>query len=413
MKIKKKLTAALLTAGLSLSLLFQSSVYAEQDKSTNEITTNAIANWPQGPEISSTAAVIMDAESNTLLYAKNKDQQLYPSAAVKIMTCLLALENGNLSDEVTMTATGVSGVTDGGANISSQLDEVFTLEQCLYAIMVASANDLTLQVAEHIGGSVDEFVNMMNARAKELGCTNTVFTNPTGLPDEKQHTTAQDMALIMKEAIQNETFRVIASTSAYTIPATNVSGGSRALTSNFPMINNLSESYYQGCIGGKEGYTVASGSTLVYAAEREDLTLICVVLHGLPENTDAEAISLLNYGFENFKKIELDDSDFNIISGGYALLPSTASESDLEIQDTETAETIERDYLFSGIKMGSAVLENIQIIEETNVIDGEGNLQEAKAFSEAHTEKPYYIIAGIGAFILLMLLILMIRVIRS
>ena len=100
------------------------------------------------------------------------------------MTTLLALENTQLSDQVTMTATGVSGVTDGGANISAQIDEVFTVEQCLYAIMLASANDVALQLAEHIGGSVDGFVQMMNARAAELGCTNTVFTNPTGLPDE-------------------------------------------------------------------------------------------------------------------------------------------------------------------------------------------------------------------------------------
>ena len=117
-----------------------------------------------------------------------------------------------------MTATGVSGVTDGGASISAQLDEVFTVEQCLYAIMLASANDVALQIAEQIGGSVDGFVQMMNNRAVELGCTNTVFTNPTGLPDENQHTTAHDMALITKAAIDNESFRAIAETTSYTIP---------------------------------------------------------------------------------------------------------------------------------------------------------------------------------------------------
>ena len=97
----------------------------------------------------------METSTNTVLYFKNADQPLYPASAVKIMTCLVALENSSLDEQVTMTATGVSGVTDGGANISSQLDEVFTMEQCLYAIMVASANDIALQVAEHVGGSVD------------------------------------------------------------------------------------------------------------------------------------------------------------------------------------------------------------------------------------------------------------------
>ena len=156
------------------------------------------------------------------------------------MTCLLALENSQLTDQVTMTETGVSGVTDGGAHISSQLGEVFTMEQCLYAIMLASANDIALQIAEQIGGSVDAFVEKMNSRAQELGCTNTVFTNPTGLPDDNQHTTAHDLALIMQAAINTDGFRDIASATSYTIPATNVSGGARNLTNSFSLTNQLS-----------------------------------------------------------------------------------------------------------------------------------------------------------------------------
>lgn len=176
----------------------------------------------------------MEDTTNTILYAKDMDQSLSPAGAVKIMTCLLALENSQLTDQVTMTETGVSGVTDGGAHISSQLGEVFTMEQCLYAIMLASANDIALQIAEQIGGSVEAFVEKMNSRAQELGCTNTVFTNPTGLPDDNQHTTAHDLALIMQAAINTDGFRDIASATSYTIPATNVSGGARNLTSSFP-----------------------------------------------------------------------------------------------------------------------------------------------------------------------------------
>ena len=108
----------------------------------------------------------------------------------------------------------------------------------------------------------------MNDRAAQLGCTNTVFTNPTGLPDENQHTTAHDMALIMKAAIDNESFRTIAGTASYTIPATNVSGGDRVLTNNFSMMSASNAAYYQYCLGGREGYTEASGSTLVCAAEK-------------------------------------------------------------------------------------------------------------------------------------------------
>ena len=167
--------------GISLSMLFQTPAAAaeetptESQETASPITTKSIPGWPQAGDISSTAAVVMEDSTNTILYAKNMDQPLYPGSAVKIMTTLLTLENSELTDTVTMTATGVSGVTDGGASISSQLDEAFTMEQCLYAIMLASANDIALQVAEHVGGSVDAFVQMMNTRAQELGCSNTVF----------------------------------------------------------------------------------------------------------------------------------------------------------------------------------------------------------------------------------------------
>lgn len=235
---KSRITTALLAIGISASMVFQTPVFATEETAvavSSGVTTNGISGWPQGPEITSASAVIMEDTSDTILYAKDMDTTLSPAGAVKIMTCLLALENSQLDDQVTMTETGVSGVTDGGAHISSQLGEVFTMEQCLYALMLASANDIALQVAEQIGGSVDAFVQKMNDRAKELGCTNTVFTNPTGLPDDNQHTTAHDLALIMQAAIRNDSFRTISGATSYTIPATNVSGGTRNLTSSFTM----------------------------------------------------------------------------------------------------------------------------------------------------------------------------------
>ena len=335
----KKIHSGLIALGLCCSLLLQTPVLAAEETTdtvaASAISTNDIAGWPQGPDITSTAAVIMEDSTNTTLYAKNMDQVLYPGATVKVMTTLLALENTQLSDQVTMTATGVSGVTDGGANISAQIDEIFTVEQCLYAIMLASANDVALQLAEHIGGSVDGFVQMMNARAAELGCTNTVFTNPTGLPDENQHTTAHDMALIMKAAADNESFQTIASTASYTIPATNVSGGDRVLTNNFSMLTNNNAAYYQYCTGGREGYTEASGSTLVCSAQKNGITLIAVVLQGTSGTTATEAASLLNYGFDNFNMLSLGDNDFNMLSGGDVYVPVGTTADALTTQDGE------------------------------------------------------------------------------
>ena len=386
----KKIHSGLIALGLCCSLLLQTPVLAAEETAdtaaASAISTNDIAGWPQGPDITSTAAVIMEDSTNTTLYAKNMDQVLYPGATVKVMTTLLALENTQLSDQVTMTATGVSGVTDGGANISAQIDEIFTVEQCLYAIMLASANDVALQLAEHIGGSVDGFVQMMNARATELGCTNTVFTNPTGLPDENQHTTAHDMALIMKAAADNESFQTIAGTASYTIPATNVSGGERVLTNNFSMLTNNNAAYYQYCTGGREGYTEASGSTLVCSAQKNGITLIAVVLQGASGTTATEAASLLNYGFDNFNILSLGANDFNMVSGGDVYVPVGTTADALTTQDGEVQDgQYSRQYLFGGTAVGTSVMAATQD-EDTSLVDASvQNMDAAKIIPKTVT----------------------------
>lgn len=426
MKKHIRFTAALLALGLCVSTaVSQIPVSATEETAADTsaqvqtadpsiVTTNGIAGWPQATDISSTAAVVMETSTNTVLYSKNSDQALYPASAVKIMTCLLALENSSLDDQVTMTATGVSGVTDGGVNISAQLDEVFTMEQCLYAIMVASANDIALQVAEHISGSVDAFVAAMNARAQELGCTNTVFTNPTGLPDDNQHTTAHDLALIMKAAISNDSFRTISGATSYTIPATNVSGGARNLTSSFSMTTPTSATYYQGCIGGRESTTTASGSVLVTAAERNSTTLICVVMNGATGQTANEAITLMDYGFANFQLLDLAEEDFHILSGGTVMVPAGATSDDLTTEDTPSDGQLLRTYSFGGAQVGTAVVEDTS--EEsttTEVQENDDNMDAAKAYSESRSPIPYFVIGGVGVLLLLLLLWRMIKIIRA
>lgn len=411
MKIKKLITG-FFALGVTLSLILQTPVLAAE--ASAGITTNTISGWPQGSDITSTAAVVMEESTNTVVYAKNMDQPLFPGGTVKVMTTLLALENSQLTDSVTMTSTGVSGVTDGGANISAQLDEVFTMEQCLYAIMMVSANDIALQVAEHLGGSVEGFVQMMNARAAELGCTNTVFTNPTGLPDENQHTTAHDMALIMQAALENESFRTIAGALSYTISATNVSGGERVLTNNFSMMNAANAAYYQNCLGGREGFTEASGSTLVCAAERNGVTLIAVVLQGASGTTGTEAGALLNYGFDNFQMLSLGDTDFNMISGGNVYVPTTATADSLTTQDGSVENgQYTRTYLFCNTQVGTSVMA-AELEQDTTLLDqSQQNIKAAQDFSQSHTNLPYYLIAGGCALALLFLLFMIIKIARS
>ena len=416
MKRKKRLSAALLALGICISLISPVPAKAAEVTENTGISTNAIPGWPQAQDITSTAAVVVEESTSTILYAKNMDQPLYPSSAVKIMTCLVALENSSLDEQVTMTETGIAEVTDGSANISSQLGEVFTMEQCLYAIMVGSANDIALQVAEHVSGSVEAFVQKMNEKAKEVGCKDTVFTNPTGLPDENQHTTAHDLARITRAAMQNDTLRTISSSVSYTIPATNLSGGDRVLTSNFTMIKPGDPAYYQGCLGGKEGFTQASGSVLATAANRNGMTLICVVLNGASGQTDDEAIALLDYGFNNFKKISLGNNDFSIVSGGTVIIPSNASASDLKTTDQKQDDgTLKRKYFFGNDKqVGSAKVE----VRDTNankqaLAESEKHLEEAQDFSNVHTNFPYYLIGGIGIILLALLIWAIVKVVKS
>ena len=280
--------------------------------------------------------------------------------------------------------------------------------------MLSSANDIALQVAEHIGGSVENFVQMMNDRAAQLGCTNTVFTNPTGLPDENQHTTAHDMALIMKSAIDNESFRTIAGTASYTIPATNVSGGDRVLTNNFSMMSASNAAYYQNCLGGREGYTEASGSTLVCAAEKNGITLIAVVLQGASGVTSTEAASLLNYGFDNFQMLSLGDNDFNMVSSGKVYVPAGATADSLTTEDGEVQDDqYTRQYFFGGAAVGTAVMETTHEDSSSFAAESEQNIQAAREYSENRSPIPYALIGGAGFLLMILLIWRIIKVSKS
>ena len=363
-----------------------------------KIITNDIEGWPDGPAIECASAFLIEESTGTVLYSSDADRIYYPSSPVKIMTCLLALENCSLDEEVTFTQTGVSGATDGATNIAAQVDEVFTVEQCLYAIMLASANDASLQIAEHVGGTVEHFVEMMNEKAAEIGCTGTVFTNPTGLADEAQHSTAHDLALIMETAMQNEDFAKIASATTYTIPATNLSGGDRNLRTGFTMNDPGSGGYYQGCLAGKEGYTSESGSVLVCAAERDDMRLYCAVMRGDAETTDVQAAALLDYGFTFFELRDLGSRDFSVMEGGNVCAPVTVSNDEIEITDTLLTEDNEydRQYSVGGAPIGKATALIVEEKEDAAIADGEKNMEEALEASGKQNIIPYILIIAAG-----------------
>ena len=179
------------------------------------------------------------------------------------------------------------------------------------------------------------------------------------------------------------------------------------------MTDTGSTGFYEGCIGGKEGYTEASGSTLVCAAQRNGMTLISVVLKGASGQTAPDAASILNYGFDQFSTFSLGDSDFSIISGGDVVVPTDTDEAALTTEDTQTDDQINRTYLFNGTAVGTAVLEIVQADDTESVQKGEQNMQAAREYSENHTQIPYFLIAGVFLLLLILLIWRIVKIAKS
>lgn len=257
--------------------------------------------WPRlSEEITAGAAILMDVDTGTILYKKNINTPYYPASITKILTTLIAVENSRMDEKVTFSRDAVYKTE--GSGIWRDVGEVMTMEQCLYAVMLESANECAYAVAEHISGSMSKFVKLMNERAKSIGCTSSKFMNPHGLPDEKHVVTAKDMALIARAAYENETFRSICGTKRYTIPPTNKHSESTYMVNHHKMLypKDTDAYLYDYCMGGKTGYTNAAGNTLVTYAQKDGMTLLAVILNGSSPQYWNETRALFDFGFENF-----------------------------------------------------------------------------------------------------------------
>ena len=185
------------------------------------IDSKAAEYWPSNVSISSGAAIVMEAETGTVLYEKNADTAYYPASITKVMTALLSLENCDLDETVVFSEQAVYENEGDTSHIAREVGEEMTLENALYGMMLESATECAWALGEHVAGSMPAFIDMMNAKAKELGCTHTHFANPNGLPNKDHYVSARDMALIAQEAYSIPKFREICSTTAYTLPADN------------------------------------------------------------------------------------------------------------------------------------------------------------------------------------------------
>lgn len=316
-------TSALLCAGV-LALSQGMSVYAAPEPSAKEIAianhqampieSNAIANWPQGPVVAAESAILMDAETGAILYEKNVHEPQYPASTTKILTTLIASEECELNETVTFSHDAVFGIPRGSNHIAMNEGDTLSMEQCLDAILIRSANEVSYAVAEHIGGTWDGFAEMMNNRAKELGCVDSNFVNPNGLPDENHYTSAYDLAMIGRAFFANEMLCKITLKPKLFIPKEE-----EDLTDWNKMDLLPGHKYeYEYLVGCKTGYTDAARSTLVSCAEKDGMKLICVVLNDENPYHYEDTIALFNYGFSNFDKVNISQTEtkYNIDNAG-------------------------------------------------------------------------------------------------
>lgn len=317
-------------------------------------TAWAAPSWPASISIDADGGILMDASNKAILYGKNIDQPYYPASITKILTALIAIESCDLDEIVTFSHDAVYNVEEGSSNAGIDEGDTLTVRDCLYALLLASANESANALAEHISGSREAFAQRMNEKAASLGCTGSHFANPSGLNDENHYTTAHDMALITRAAIENPTFVEICGARTYRLQ-----GLKRVSPEEFPqgypianhhkMWSKNDPVYYEGAFCGKTGYTSLAGNTLVTCAKRGDMTLIAVILNG-HQTHYADTKALLDFGFNNFQSLAIEDYEttytsirndmeiggiapqdgisLSLAPGGTITLPKTAAFSD-------------------------------------------------------------------------------------
>lgn len=444
MKKQRILSFATLILASSI-LLTGTPSYALADMEAQKllpIQSNSIANWPPGPSISAYSAVLIDADTGVVLYDKNSDEKMYPASTTKLLTCLLAMEkeDSNLNDLVSFSTEAVMTVPYDASKMGMDVGEKMTLEECLYGILVCSANEVSNAVAEYVSGDIDSFVDLMNKRAKELGCKNSNFCNPHGYTDPNHYTTAYDLALIGKEFFKNELLSKISCTSSYHFYPTQYQPDDMYLGSTNYFLKGKENC--DNLVGSKTGYTDESRNVLVSCAEKNGLRLIAVVMQEETPYQYRDTVTLFDYGFSNFDVIKVsdydtkytvtDDSFFHTASDVFGdssgilfmdsnakiILPKTVAFSDLDssliLNDDPLSDTIAKViYKYNNINLGEADIYFSEKNDKEFIFDENNDIEENDDSDEPVFIYINYILYGIGALFVLIIIISFIKKILS
>ena len=302
--ILKKMAGLLLAAGLSIGCAG---------------TALARPDWPSDMGIMAEGGIVMDFNSGAVIFGQNIHQASPPASITKLLTALVVLENSSLDETVTFSYDAINNVEAGSGNkLSLETGDQLSVEDCLYAMLLVSSNQAANALAEHVGGSREGFVEMMNQKIEELGCGESHFANPSGLNDEDQYVSPYDMALIAKAAFSNETLLTIDSAKTYTMPATinNPDGLTIQMEHRLLVTEDPSSQFYcEGAVAGKTGYTSLAGNTLVTYAARDGQELIAVVLKGSQPQYYLDSKTLLEFGFSNFQNWNIAENETAYTTG--------------------------------------------------------------------------------------------------
>lgn len=385
----KRLAAAALTLTLTLSMgttaLATEATNSDTENLTQEekdelykkqleeiynkpVQSNDIEGWPAGPGTYGEAAIVMDAGTGAILYAKNIDDKHYPASITKVLTALVAFENSEMDDEVTISADCVDFLQPGDSSIALKKGNKLSMEDILYATLLASANEAAYAVAENAGKNAgydyDWFIEQMNEKCDELGCVNSNWVNANGLHDENHYTCARDMALIGKELFEYPEFFDIVQTRQYIIEESDTVE-EHVFQQKHKMLLDGYQAYYPYAIGGKTGYTSDALNTLITMADNGEQQLVCVVLREQGGKSYPDTTALFEYVFNNFKRISVADleqsEDVGEVltdqDGGYVTLPEGVEFADLKMQltpdETPTGEAT-LTYTYEGNVVGTA-----------------------------------------------------------
>lgn len=329
-----------------LSLLMLVSVFGQAFDFSLTNTYGATVSLPKAPDIVGECAILIEPNTGTVLYEKDPNKKMYPASITKIMTALLTLEHCDMNETVVYSKKNIESLTAEDSNIQCKVGEKMKVKDCLYALMLSSANEAATALAEHISGNTEEFAKLMNARAKKAGAKNTHFANPNGLHDENHYVTAYDMAMIMKDAIKYPAFLDIIHSTTYTIPANNKRTEPFTSYQRHMMIYPTSQYYDADVIGGKTGYTDQAGKTLVTYAKRGDVSLISVVLKSNGDVVFEDTKKLLDYGFDNFTYVNVSENDTKFNSDSSNTLVSPFSKTNASISVDKDASIL----LPNGVK---------------------------------------------------------------